>query len=207
MPVYVFGAGGHAKVVLGTLRAAGRSAEGLFDDDLRKRGSRVLGVPVLGPMAEAQGRAPGEAVLAIGNNRVRKKLAAELVGWTWITVIHPQAYVDPSAELGPGTVVFAGAVVQPDAQIGAHVIVNTGATVDHDCQVGDFAHLAPGVNLGGAVSVREGALVGVGSSVIPGIRIGAWSVVGAGAAVIRDVAAGATVVGVPARPLPGRRCA
>ncbi len=207
MPVYVFGAGGHAKVVLSTLRAAGYSVEGLFDDDLRKRGTEVLGVPVLGSVAEAQGTAPGQAVIAIGDNRTRRRLATDSVGWEWVTVVHPRAYVDPSAVLGPGTVVFAGAVVQPEAQIGAHVIVNTGATVDHDCQVDDYVHLGPGVRLGGAVCVEEGALVGIGTAVIPGARIGAWSVVGAGAVVVRDVAAGSTVAGVPARALEGKRSA
>jgi len=205
MGIYVVGAGGHAKVVVSTLLAAGCTVEGLFDDDLRKLGTEVLGVRVVGTVGEAQRMAPGRGVLAIGDNRARRELAARFPGWEWIPVIHPRAYVDRAAVVGPGTVVFAGAVVQPEARIGAHAVVNTGANVDHDCLVEDYAHLAPGLNLAGRVCVEEGALVGVGVSVIPGVRIGAWSVVGAGAAVIRDVAAGSTVAGVPARELQRRR--
>ena len=196
----MFGAGGHAKVVVSTLVVAGYYVvEGLFDDDPRKQGLQVLSVPVLGTIARAQELPPAKGVLAIGDNRVRAKLAANLAGWEWLMVVHPWAYVDPTAALGPGTVVFAGAVVQPEARLGAHAIVNTGAKVDHDCLVGDYVHLAPGVNLAGNVCVEEGALVGVGASVLPGVCIGAWSVVGAGSVVREDVPAGVKVVGVPAR--------
>lgn len=205
MGVYIFGAGGHAKVVVSTLLAAGQEVVGLFDDDPRKWGTYVYGIPVLGPIAKARAFPPSLGVVALGDNRLRAKLVGEFLDWEWIVTVHPRAYVDPSAALGPGTVVFAGAVVQAGARLGAHVIINTGATVDHDCSIENFVHVAPGANLGGGVWVEEGALVGIGAAVIPGIRIGAWSVVGAGAVVIRDVAPGSTVAGVPARPLPRRK--
>lgn len=199
MGIYVIGAGGHAKVVLSALSATGFVVDGLFDDDPQKQGMKVLGIEVVGTLADAKAISPQQGVLAIGDNCIRRRLAHEFSGWEWITIVHPQAYVHPSARIGPGTVVFAGAVVQPDTCIGAHVIINTGATVDHDCEIGDFAHLAPGVHLGGGVAVGEGTLLGIGAVVIPNLRIGEWSVVGAGTVVIRDLPSGAKVAGVPAR--------
>jgi len=201
MKVVVFGAGGHAKVVISTILEAGHSVVGLYDDDTAKHGCKVLGVEVSGTIAEAHPLPDVSSILAIGDNRLRHELAQKLSGWLWATILHPRAYVHTTAKIGVGTVIFAGAIVQPDVEIGDHVIVNTGASVDHDCRIGDFVHLAPGVRLAGEVTVGEGALIGIGTSVLPGVRIGAWAVVGAGAVVTEDVAPGVTVVGVPARPL------
>jgi sugar O-acyltransferase (sialic acid O-acetyltransferase NeuD family) len=200
-PVVVLGAGGHAKVVIGTLLAAGFRISGAYDDEPSKRGTSVLGVPVVGRLDALVGAGPSAAVIGIGDNRARAAVARRFPDLQWVAVADPQAVVHPSARLGAGTVVFAGAVIQPDAVLGAHVIVNTGATVDHDCVLGDFVHVGPGSHLSGGVRLGDGAFLGIGSAVIPNREVGAWTVVGAGAVVVRDLAGGVTAVGVPARPV------
>jgi len=203
MKFFLFGAGGHAKVVLSTSLASGLVVDGLFDDDPQKQGAEILGVKVKGTIADAAREGPARGVLAIGDNRTRRVLAQRPQNkeWEWLTLVHPKAYVHPSVRLGPGTVVFAGAVIQPDTRVGAHAIINTGATVDHDCHIGDFVHIAPGAHLAGDVIVEEGALVGIGAVVLPGVRIGAWTIVGAGAVVTEDLPPCVVAVGVPAKPL------
>lgn len=195
-PLVLLGASGHAKVVIAALREAGREVSACYDDDERRWGTEVLGVPVKGPGSAVPAGTP--AVIAIGNNAIRKKLATTLP-LDWQTVVHPRAWVHESVVLGAGTVVFAGAVLQPDTRVGRHVIVNTAASVDHDGVIGDYAHLAPGVHLAGSVSVGEGAFLGVNAGVIPGRRIGLWTTVGAGGIVVHDLPDGVTAVGVPAR--------
>lgn len=195
---YVIGAGGHAKVMIQCLQSMGRRVVGVFDDDLAKQGRLVAGVPVLGTTAEIRRFHRRPAVIAIGNNRIRHQLAAQ-IDLPWLTAIHPHAYVDPSARLGPGTMVVAGVVIQCDAQLGHHVIVNTSATVDHDCQIGDCVHLCPGVHLPGDVTIDTGATMGTGAVCIPSVRIGAWTMVGAGSVVTRDLPEHVTAAGIPAR--------
>lgn len=201
MRIVVFGAGGHAKVVISSILEAGHSVIGVYDDDPARKGQKVLGLEVLGSIQEIDPIPGTSAVLAIGSNQIRRDLALKLEAWSWATVTHPRAYVHEASKVGPGSVVFAGAVVQPEVEIGTHVIVNTGATIDHDCRIGDFVHISPGVSISGGATIREGAMIGVGASLLPGVCVGAWAVVGAGAVVTEDVSPGATVVGVPARPL------
>ena len=200
--IIVIGAGGHAKVVIATIRAAGGDVSAVCDDDESRWGKVLLGVPVTGPISsEVTGKSP--AILAIGDNRVRQTLSTRIEA-EWVTACHPDAVVHPSAAIGDGTVVFAGAVIQPDAVIGSHCIVNTCASIDHDCSLGDYVHVAPGVTLCGGVNVGDGVLLGVGAKVAPLVRVGDWSTLGAGAVCIDDVASGATVIGVPAAPLGAR---
>jgi len=198
--VYIVGASGHAKVVISTFRAAGWSVLGAFDDDPGKWGKTILGAKVLGPTGELSRLVEGRrAVVAIGDNRVRRKVAGRFPHLEWATVVHPRAWVDPSVRIGRGTVVFAGAVLQPDSSVGSHAIINTGATIDHDCRLGDYVQLAPGSHLGGTVTVETGAFLGVGSSVVPNTHVGAWSVIGAGAVVAKDLEGHVKAVGVPAK--------
>ena len=198
--IYIVGAGGHGKVVIATLRDAGHTVAGVFDDNPDAWGKTVLGIPVLGPATELNDRQPGaKTVLAIGSNSVRKMLARKLTKLDWFTAIHPTAYVHPTVAIGPGTVVFAGVILQPDAQVGCHCIVNTAASVDHDCRIGNFVHLAPGVRLAGSVIIQDGAFMGIGSSTLPGVHIGENAIIGGGATVVTNIPDNTTAVGVPAR--------
>lgn len=200
----VIGAGGHSKVVIATIEAAGDMVLGLLDDNAARHGELVLGRPILGPVTTALIPADAVVVLAIGAN-LNRKHAAERLPVPYASVVHPTAVVHPSVSIGEGTVIFAGAVVQPDTTIGAHVIVNTAASIDHDNRIGAFAHIAPGAHLSGTVTVGDGALIGIGSAIIPGMTIGAWSTVGGGSAVVRDVPGSTVVGGTPAKELRNRR--
>jgi len=197
--VSVLGAGGHAKVVIATVQAAGGHVRALYDDDARKWGQCVLDVPIVGAIASVDVTAGIGAIIALGNNATRKVVAEQHPTLRWQTAVHPNADVHPSVTLGAGTVVFSGAVVQPGAVVGRHCIINTGATVDHDCVIGDYAHIAPGVHLAGEVEVGEGAFLGIGSVAIVGVKIGAWATIGAGAVVINNIPPDTTAVGVPAK--------
>lgn len=196
--LHVIGAGGHAKVVVALAEALGWTIAGIFDDRPGPLPS-VLGHDVVGSTRDMPDTPETLAVIAIGGNSVRSKLAQQFQDVTWARLIHPSAWVAPSSEILPGAVVMAGVIVQPDVMVGSHTIINTAASIDHDCQIGDFVHIAPGSHLAGNVTVNQGAFLGVGTCCIPGVTVGSWATVGAGSVVLKDLPDQVTAIGVPAR--------
>lgn len=198
----VWGAGGHGKVVIETASAVGRYDSILVvDDDAAKRGGRVLGYVVAGPIADIPRHPDDEVFLALGDNRTRATAYdwCKAAGFTLATLLHPRAVISPSAAVQEGTLVMPLSVVNAEARIGRNCIINTGAVVEHDCLVGDHVHLSPGVKIGGNATIDAFAHVGIGAVVLPGISVGAGTTVGAGAVVVTNLPANIVAAGVPAR--------
>ena len=163
--VLVIGGGGHGKSVLSILQTAGYSTKAVIDDDPAKWGQDLMGVPVVSPNSDLA-RGTGElAIIAIGDNTVRKAMAERFHYFEWLTLVYPGAYLNPSAQLGPGTMVFPGAVIGAEASIGAHVVISAQCTVGHESTIGDYAHLPAGVQVAGGTSIGEGVFLAIGSVV------------------------------------------
>jgi sugar O-acyltransferase (sialic acid O-acetyltransferase NeuD family) len=203
MQVLILGAGGHGRVVAEAARTIGLETIGFLDDSPALVGTLVMGIKVLGDTDLLKpGALIGDGVLlGVGRNAVRLDLRQRMqaLGLALPSVVHPRAWVSPSASLGPATVIMANAAVQTGCRLGAAVIVNTNASVDHDGMLADGVHVSPGAHLAGNVTVGEGTHIGIGATVIEGITIGRGCLIAAGAVVVRDVRDGQRVAGVPAR--------
>jgi sugar O-acyltransferase (sialic acid O-acetyltransferase NeuD family) len=203
MKLFLWGAGGHGKVVYDVVASTGVFEEIAFVDDDPGGRSEYSGAAVLGNsdvLDKLRQRGFGWFLISIGVNATRAKCYRIALGHGLLpaTATHPSAVVSASAAIGPGTVVMPKAVINAGAQVGENCIINTGAIVEHDCRVGNHVHVSPGAVLGGGATVEECAHVGIGAVILPEARVEAAAMVGAGAVVLRSVPAGATVVGIPA---------
>ena len=168
----------------------------------------VLGWPVMGSLVlSLQAETASQfdaAVVAIGHAATRLHWIQELqvTCYHLPVLMHPTAWVSPSAQFGPASVVFAQVAVQAQVSIGTGAILNTGCSVDHEAQLAEGVHICPGARLAGEVTVGARSWIGICASVIQQVSIGSDVIVGAGAAVVRDLPDGVTAVGVPARVLP-----
>ncbi|GAB1418913.1 acetyltransferase [Bacteroidales bacterium] len=178
--MYLYGASGHAKVIIDLLQSQNIEIAGLIDDNPAL--TELLGYPVLRDTADKN-----PVIVSIGDNAIRKKLAEKLSDHQFGTAVHSTSVLSPNCKIDKGTVVMQGAIIQSDARVGKHCIVNTGASVDHDCVVEDFVHLSPQSVLCGNVHIGEGSWIGAGSVVIPGVKIGKWCVIAAGSVVTKDI--------------------
>ena len=194
-PLVLLGAGGHAKVLLALAWAARWQVQGVCDPQLAlQQAGRWRDLPVLGADealdaldAAHVGLINGVGQLVGGSARRDLFLRLRQRGFRFPALVHPAAWVDPSASLAEGVQVMAGAVVQADCLIGENSIVNTGATIDHDCVIGAHVHVAPGAVLCGSVRVGNRAFIGGGAFLLQGLTVGECAVVGAGVTLARDV--------------------
>jgi sugar O-acyltransferase (sialic acid O-acetyltransferase NeuD family) len=195
MQNYIYGAGGHGKVVLDAMQSAGMDCAAFIDD---KEISSWMGLSIIKATA-LKLNTEIRLHLAVGSCKAREDIAGRLINAQYFNAYHPTAVIAKTAQIGFGTFLAAQAVVAPDVKIGNHCIVNHAAVVDHDCNIGDFTHIAPQSSLGGGVTIGKCVLVGAGAIILPGVTIADYAIIGAGAVVTQNVAAGATVVGNPAK--------
>ncbi|MCF2490437.1 acetyltransferase [Dyadobacter sp. CY347] len=191
----LYGAGGHAKVMVSLLLDLRIEVHAIFDDNPARKtfaGSSVINIYnpdlfVHEPL-----------ILAIGNNFIRKELALK-VDHSFVNVFHSSCLIESNVQFGVGNVVLHWAVIQTETVIGNHCIINTGSIVEHECRISDFVHIGPGSVLCGNVSIGECTLIGAGSVVVPNVIIGKNCVIGAGSVVTKHIPDGAIVRGNPAR--------
>lgn len=112
------------------------------------------------------------AVAAVEAPAVRLRLVQRLreEGYQVVTLIHPRAWVSPSATLGEGCIVEPQAVIGSEADVGISTLVEAGSLVGHHSVVGSACHL----KLGSAVEAD--AIVPMGTTVEAGQVISAKEV-------------------------------
>ena len=109
---------------------------------------------------------------------------------------------------------LTGIDINPGAKIGRNFFIDHGfVVIGESAEIGDNVTMYQGSTLGGTnptsgiagkrhPTLRDGVIISSGAQVLGPIEVGERAKVGANAVVTKDVAAGATVVGIPARPVP-----
>ncbi|MEQ9467089.1 MAG: NeuD/PglB/VioB family sugar acetyltransferase [Ekhidna sp.] len=114
-------------------------------------------------------------------------------------IIHSSAYVDPSCQIGEGTLIYPGCVLDMNVVVGQNVSLNVSCTIAHDSEVGSHSMLSPGVVVSGFVKIDRQVNLGTGTKVIDNIEISKGVRTGAGAVVTENLSQPGLYVGVPAR--------
>ena len=192
--INIYGASGHAKVVLDIAKSINLAVAGVYDDNAALQ--QVAGFRIQQPQ---KGVKISKVIITIGDNAIRKTIAQGRVLTLAPCLVHPSAQVGNAVVIGEGTVVMPNVVINNSAKIGKNCILNTSSVIEHDCELGDFVHLSPNDTLAGGVSVGEGTHIGSSAVVIPCVKIGKWAVVGAGAVILKDIPDYAVVVGNPGK--------
>lgn len=172
----------------------------LLDDDPRKHGGELLGIPIVGSLALLAEATAGSAAVNLvarttaGRAGVHRRIAASSVPFA--TLVHPSVDAQDCV-IGQGVLVYAQAVLSPETRLEDGVVVFMRAVVGHGATVGPGCVLAAGSVLNARVILEHEVYVGSNASVLPDLRIAARATVGANTLVAMHVPAGTTIVGVP----------
>ena len=187
------GAGGHAKVVADTLKLSGREILGFVTPNMGG-GSTFCGKKILGDDSVISKYSPDvtEIVNGVGSlpgKNLRWQLAEKMRkhGYSFVTVIHPNAVIASDVILDEGVQIMAGVVIQAGSEIGKDSIINTGALIDHDCEVAENCHIAPGVVLSGGIVIKKYTHIGTGAKIIQNITVHERCTVAAGTVIYKDI--------------------
>lgn len=203
---YILGAGGHARVLLESLKQdPAITVVGFFEVNEQLVGSKLSDLPIYHENKIAKLH-PMKILLINGigsigqsSNRAKQFDRYKKCGFYFHTAQHPTSYVAHGVIIGEGVQLMARSTVMIGSKIGDNAIVNTAASVDHDCDIGRHVHIAPGAVLSGNVTVGDYTHIGTGANIIQGIKIGKNVLIAAGAVVVKDIPDNMRVAGVPAK--------
>ena len=155
----ILGAGGYGKTVADVAAQLGYTHIA-FLDDMR------TGENILGSCSDFKKFFDGNTEMypAFGNNEYRIRWLKRLLeaGIPVPTLVHPRAYVSPTAAIGTGTVVLPMAVVNTGVTVEMGCIINIGALIDHDSVIEEGTHLAPGAIVKAENRIRPGSKIDSG---------------------------------------------
>lgn len=142
MRLIILGAGGYGCTAADVASQTGKYDAILFLDD-NSRQEKVSG-KCTDYLAYADENT--EFYPAFGNNEGRmswlEKLSAG--GCRIARIVHPTAYVSPTAHIADGCVILPHAIVNTGCEVRAGCIVNCGAIIDHGCILEEGAHVCLG---------------------------------------------------------------
>ncbi len=175
-----------------------------FVDDFREPGESVAfgGETIGGLEALAANNAfsPREvkAVFAIGYTNMPARFQAfqnaKKAGYDFLNLVHPKAYVEPTVQLGEGTVVLAGSVIDQYITLGPANYVHIGCKFGEQCTVGANNYFSAGSTLGGSVEIGDSNFFGINCTVVNDVSIGSGNFLNAAGLIYRNVESNLRVV-------------
>ena len=196
-PILLVGAGGHARACLDVIEQEGRFVVKGLVGLPKEVGSAIFNSPVLGTdedLSTLLGHC-SSAIIAVGqiktpDPRIRLFNLLQQNNCVLPTIVSPQAYVSPHANLEAGTIVMHGAVINAGAVVGKNCIINSQSLVEHDVVIADHCHIATAATINSGVCIGTGTFIGSNSSVKQGVSIGDRCVIGMGQQVLANCKTG-----------------
>ncbi|GEN46671.1 NeuD/PglB/VioB family sugar acetyltransferase [Alkalibacillus haloalkaliphilus] len=202
--IYIVGAGTYGETMVELAESLNYNVKGFYDEDIGKQGNVVMGIPIINQysMLEKADIKNNQFIVAIGNNELRQKIMKTIndLGGITPTLIHPNATVSPSAEVGQGVYIQANSTVWTKVKISDYTIISPGVVIAHHTTVGESSLISTQTAVGASLDIGSKVFLGMNSTIITGVSyIGDNTTIGAGAVVINNAEKNSVYAGVPAK--------
>lgn len=177
-----------------------------YIDNIEPKGNIINNRPVLGNVAEAEALYKAGAfdcvLIGIGYTRfdLRQSVFEELKGKVpFGKFIHSTCYVDPTAKIGDGCVIYPRCILDLNADIRENVFLNWGTGIGHDAIMHPHSFVAANVLIAGRSEVGMRCMIGNGTTFIDHIHVCDDVTIGGGATVVKNITEPGIYVGTPAK--------
>lgn len=205
-PIILVGGGGHCISCIEVIEETGLyEIIGILDQP-EKKGSNVLGYPVIGTDVDIPTlivKCPNFHITVgqIKTSQVRQNIFEKIkdAGGHLPVIISPTAHVSSHATIEEGSIIMHQAFVNAAASIGKACIINSKALIEHEVKVNDFCHISTAACINGQVNI--GACCFIGSNTVIGNNLSVVenTLVAAGSQVLKNINKSGIYIGNPLR--------
>lgn len=194
--VIIIGAGGHAAeideyIIYSQKKKSNNKIKiiGFLDDNPASYSNYKFSAPFMGSLKDHIVNKGQNYIIGIANIDYRRLFVEKFKnqGASFITFIHPSAYVSKSANIGEGSIIGPMANIGPNVRIGKYNLINSRCSLGHDTTVGNYNFISPNVCFSGFSIIGDENLFGINSATIPGIKIGNRNKIAAGMIIDKDI--------------------
>lgn len=155
---------------------------GFLDDNPENFARYTLSAPLLGSIKDHKPDNRYKYIIGIANTEVRKKFVEHFLsmGANFVKLVHKNAYISPSAEIGEGVIIGPNANIGPNVKIGNFNLINARSSLGHDTIIGNYNLVSPNTCFSGFTCIGDENLFGINCATIPGIRVGNRNKISAG---------------------------
>ena len=201
--IFLIGVGNYTEVIIELAIDCGYCIKGLYNYNSSRNGEKVFDIPILGDYNllsnnEIQNKNFG---ITIGDNKLRGKVASLIRNKKGHTpnLIHPNAMISKSANLGIGCFIHSNSTVWTKVIIGNDCILSPYSLITHHAKTGNSCFITSYSVIGAYAVLENNIMIGLNSTILPRIKIGENCFIGAKSNVTKSFGENCLIIGNPAR--------
>ena len=198
--IYIFGAGGRAKLIKEVLIRKGEKLKNiqLIDDRLKKYKNSSYLIKNFKKKID-------KLYMGISDPKLQEKkllyFKAKLKNINNDPLIDPSVTLKSNIKIGKNVIILENTSIGPDVHLGDNVFVGSQTIINHDCYIKKFTTIGHGSNLAGNVRIDEYCIIGISATFKQNTIVEKNVKIGSGSNIIKRCKKNSTYIGNPAKKL------